>query len=469
MKKREEVLEGLKQQIPADVIHPADKARGIFGEYVTAQWSMQEANDIFGVDGIVGIEIVDDKVIELPVPDGPHGHWVFITTVKVTFIVDDNGVVTHFNRPGRGVGVAQSGARPVSPQQLDTAAKSALSDAIKNALMRTGQRLGAQLYFNERTAQALGYEIESQRAGSSAESDGAESEDDVLAELGAVVCKYGFGTADDEGVKPYTGWTIQKMWDDEGGRAVFDWAVEKEATGFFNERLRKFAALMETQGGGEPSGEADEVMVQIWTGEMKPADKRVDWAKMSTNPAFKEMLMGKFNPEEKIAHFNPNHKRMINHYKFHFGISSGHGMTWQMVDALYTYCKGKEGAAAFAYPEYYGEKDELSDDEVDALLEEEKPDDTSPHDTPQYVLGPSTNHQKLPTGLQVAAKEIGIEKPNIWLWDTMMVNTPVGDWKPEHTDLVLRILEAVKEGKVDYDSEVIGTMWKFGADAIEAG
>lgn len=469
MKTLSEVLDRIQTEIPAEVIHPPDSSAGIFGEYVTAQWAMQEANAIFDLDGM-SFDVLSDRSIEIPIPGESFGNWVFITTVKITFSVldDDGDDYIEFSRIGRGVGVAQAPTNrqtkesyPVKTQQMDTAAKTALSDAIKNALMRTGQRLGAQLYFDERVAQVLGYEIESDRAsrGTSSRSDGG---DDTADELGDVVCKYGFGEAGEDGKKNFQGWTIQEMWDDAEGRKIFQWAVDKEATGWFNERLRKFAALME-----EESGEPPVRIITIWTGEEKPADEHPNWSKLCTNEGFLNLLKEAFDPEGKIKNFNPNHKRMVNHYRYHFGVNGGVDLTWEMLNALVLRCKDGEEAVAFGYPQWYGDKDDETE-EPEAEEESQEEAQVTPesvHDTPPFVIGPARN-QKVPTGLQVAAKDAGVEDPKSWLWETLLGEKPVGEWTEAHTDLTLKIISTIKDGTIEYDSTVVGQMWAFGTGQI---
>ena len=461
MKTLDEILEGLQQSIPKEAIHPPDSAAGIFGEYVTAQWAMQEANNIFGVDGIRDIDVLDEKMIEIPLPGETFGNYVFITTVRVTFVCEDeDGAAIVFSRPGRGVGTAQCPYNrdtrepvPVKPQQLDTASKAALSDSIKNALMRTGQRLGGELYFDERTAQTLGWEVETDRVTRQRESSSPSGGDD-LESLGAVVCKYGIGKADDEGNKPYKGWTIQQMWDDEKARGVFTWAVENEASGWFNERLRKFAALMGEEP-GEPEG--DKRMITIWTGKSVPADDKPKWAKLVTNEGFKKLLAEAFNPDGKIKGFGPNHVRMVNHYKAHFGVKDGAGLTWEMLNALVLRCKEGEEAVSFGYPEWYGKKEEEVEDEPEEEVDE----------GPTFVLGRGKKTQKVPVSLQILVKNAGIEDPKKWLWGTLLNKQPVGEWTQGHTALVAQVLDTIANTEgIEYDSPVIGQMWSFAADGI---
>ncbi|NIQ88611.1 MAG: hypothetical protein GWN93_05845 [Deltaproteobacteria bacterium] len=465
MKTLSEIRKELEQQIPAEAVQPADSSAGIFGEYVTGQWAMQAANQVFGIDGIMGFDVLSDKSIEIPLPGQPFGNWVFITTLKVTFMAldDESEQIVQFSRVGRGVGTAMAprAGGPVTPQQMDTAAKSALTDAIKNALMRTGQYLGAELYFDERMAQVLGWEVASDRAERRAES--SQPTEDTAEDLGSVECKYGFGEAGEDGKKKFQGWTIQEMWDDDEGRKLFAWAVDNEASGWFNERLRKFAALMEEE------GEEPVKKITIWTGDEKVATDRPNWGALCANEGFQNMLREAFDPDDRIAHFNPNHKRMTNHYKYHFGVRSGNELTWEMLNALVARCKEGEDAVAFGYPEWYGEKEEEQEPEESAseeAQEEEEYEEVAIHDTPPFVLGAGANTQKVPTGLQVLAKEAGVEDPKSWLWGSVLGKTPVGEWEEAHTDLVCRIVETIEEGKIEHDSPVVGQMWGFGAQQI---
>ena len=134
MKSLNEIVELLNQSIPPEAIHQGDSSKGIFGDYVTAQWAMQEPNALLGVDGIVDVEFESDKAIEIPLPGKTFGHWTFILTIKLWFEVEKDGEPFRFPRPGRGVGQAmcpynreRSDYEPVTPRQVDTAAKTALS------------------------------------------------------------------------------------------------------------------------------------------------------------------------------------------------------------------------------------------------------------------------------------------------------------------------------------------------------
>lgn len=496
MKPLNEINEALQQAIPPDAVHPANQAAQIYGDYVTAQWAMQEANAIFGLDGVEDFEVLSDERIELQLPGKTYGHWVFITTVKVWFRAEDN--MTRFCRVGRGVGVAQcpQGTNPVKPQQIDTAAKAALSDSIKNALMRTGRRLGAQLYFDERSAQALGYDIASEQA---EREPGGSNELEILGEK---VCERGIGKPDDEtGEKPFTGWTISEMWSDaDGHKLITGWAVGLDNPKGFVKDLVRYAELMSEAA----DDAADRVRrteaemrsgntIVIWTGETKVANQKPDWGKLITNEAFADLLEKAFNPDGRIKNFGPMNKRMTNHYQAHFGVKPPN-LTWAMLDALVTRCKEGEEAAAFKYPDWYGREgpagppthDEIvkhiSDDQYPYGEDQDDSDsereDLPPldgvHDTPHITLGPQQN-QSIPSGIQKAAKEAlkmamtdGIVNVDRWLWESMLGEKSVDEWTLDHTNLAMKIIGAVKEGTIDEDNldTLPGTMWEFGLDTI---
>ena len=470
MKTHDEVLEALQQKIPEEAIHPADQGAGIYGNYVTAQWAMQEANAVFGVDGVHDFELLSEQSIEIPIPGKSYGHWVFIATVKIWFqvLAAETGMA-RFSRIGRGVGIAQcprGGTEPARPQQLDTAAKSALSDAIKNAIMRLGRHLGAELYFDERMAQVLGYEGASEQS-ERKERDTAEGKTE-LEVLGEIECKYGIGRPDEDGNKPYIGWTIAKMWDDPDGRGVFQWAVDKKAIGFLNEKLREYAALMEQAGDAaaervteeEGAGRDAGTTITIWTGESKVADECPSWDHIAGNDAFREMVAEAFDPDGKIKNFGPNHKRMKNHYRFHFKIDRPEHMTWAMLDALVQRCKHGQGQASVAYPLWYAPIPEVDSSQLD---DPDAPSLDGPG--PMMDIGPQRN-QKIPASVQLAMNEAEIPEPNDWLWDRLMRGKAVGEWTEHHTDLVMKIIIAIGEGKVEYDSDTPGIMWEFGCNNI---
>jgi hypothetical protein len=37
----------------------------------------------------------------------------------------------------------------------------------------------------------------------------------------------------------------------------------------------------------------------------------------------------------------------------------------------------------------------------------------------------------------------------------------VGEWTDTHTNLAMKIIEAIEEGKVSYDNDTVRTMWEF--------
>lgn len=459
MKTSAEIQTALDQPIPPEAIHKPDPGRGIFGEYVSAQWAGQEANNIFGWDGWSSHITGSDRIAH------SSGDMQFVVDVEVIVRSSEGTMST---RSGRGVGSAftfidrKSGElREPTPQQVDTAAKAAHSDAVKNALARFGRHLGGELYFDERMAQVLGWEA---AEGTARPRDGAPppppedeeplSQESELEQLGRVENRYGFGKE-----KKWAGLTLAEMYEDEDARGAMRWAFENQIESWLGSRMARYYELMQGQEPKEaaqvPQGVVDKAddgldimtgdKVQMWYGEMKPADGFVNWASLSKNKGFQELVASALNPDGKIADFHAGHKRALNHYKSHFNIDRPEELTWRMLQALYTRCKLGVEQAAKEFPQYYQAKDD-----------------------PPIVVGPSRN-QSLPSSLQVAvSKGLGVKDPDEWLWKAMGEKA-VGEWTEAHTAAMLKLIDVVKERGMDpMDFAFLSSLWKVVNDQIRA-
>ena len=446
------VNEALAKPIPPNGIHPADAQRGVYGDYITAQYAMQLANEIFGIDGIEDIFILSDDHIELLKPGLAFGDWVFITTVKVMFVVTDGA---RFARIGRGVGVAQapynsrsSSYEPVKPQQMDTAAKSSLSDAIKNALMRVGRALGAELYFDERTAQVLGYEDMSSRATKYAEEPEPSGAPHGTTDLGESVCEWGWGKD-----KKFKGMSLKEIYADPDGMGAMKWASTLSDSKGFTKMMGDYYKQMAPKDDAPPAD--DQKKVKMWFGEDKVADALVAWDKLVTNDAFTDLINKKFG--EGIENFGPDHPRFKNHLKRHFHIDSGHELTWEMLQALRTFCVEGSEVAAFGWPAYYAGDRAPTEQTV---KKEQAPAPAPVVDRgPEIVIGPQ-HQQKVPVNIQALAKSAGVENPDEWLWK-VLGEKAVGEWKDVHSEIMGKIIAAVKDGKVA-DVSTAAIMWEVG-------
>jgi len=466
MRELAEIVEALDKSIDPKAIQKADASRGIFGDYITAQYAMQLANEIFGVDGIHDIEILHRESIEIQKPGEIFGDWTFWTDVKVTFALTVKGQLTFFHRVGRGVGVAQAPwnrktnqYEPVKPQQLDTGIKSSLSDAIKNALMRTGRQLGAELYFDERMAQALGYENFSGRAAE-------QSEREMPSDLGEMVCERGWGKE-----KKFEGMSLAEIYADEDGFGAMKWASGLDKPRGFSAHMKTYYLQRQAQGEEEASAAAKRVAdkeqddrnsVMMWYGESKPADGFVDWPAIKKSPGFVKLLGEKMNPEGEIANFGPDHPRFKNHLKRHFHIDKGDELTWSMLQALYTYCKEGSEKAEFGWPKYYG-GDRAP---TQASLEKENPPEPEPEPDTWITIGPQQN-QKIPSVLQIEVKSAGVSDPDDWIWAT--IGEPVGEWEDAHTEVLRQVVKAVGASNIPVDNTGLSNaMWKVGLANLEA-
>ena len=305
--------------------------------------------------------------------------------------------------------------------------------------MRTGRALGAELYFNERVAQVLGWE------GGSSMDRPAKPEDELEA-LGSTVCKYGFGKD-----KSFKGMTIEDIWNDPDGRKIFDWAEEVDAHGWFNEKLRRYRELMHDREEELYAGD----MEMMWFGEERPANAKVTWPALVANKQFADMLAARFNPEGKIRDFSPNHPRVKNHLKRHFHVDSGAELTWHMLNALVTYCKHGADEAAARFPEFYTGDREVTDKSKREAL----------YSSPPVNISPTNKPQKVPSGLQVMAKDAGVEEPDLWMWS--VIGEKATGWTNAHTDLMAKIISAVKAGTVDgSDMDMLRQLWNLGLSQL---
>ena len=461
MRTSEEIKEALAQEVPPDAIHPPDKGRGIFGDYVAAQWAIQEANNIFDWDGWTS-EIAWREHIVLE--DGSHQFYV---DVDVTVHTKEG----YGARSGRGVGTAfaffdrKSGElKPPTPQQMDTAAKAAKSDAVKNALAQFGRHLGGELYFDERMAQVLGWETAEGRTTEREEDQVPPEPGEELAELGAVENKYGFGKE-----KKWQDMTLAEMYEDEDARGAMRWAYENQIESWLGSRMGRYYELMQEQ---EPVKVPKEVvdkanavldimtgdkvqMITMWFGEQRPADEPVGWANIAKNEKFQTMVAERLNPDGKIPNFHAGHKRALNHYKAHFGIDKPVDMTWRMLEALVQYCRGGLEHVAGLFPEYY---------KLEPIPVKQEP----PEDDPPMVIGPARN-QNIPSSLQVyASKNLDLDAPDDWLWK-VIGEKAIGEWTKSHTDAMRKIIEVARDGKIGkFDYESLHGIWRVVNDQIRA-
>jgi len=446
MKSYEEVQHALDQEVPSEAVHPGDSSKGIFGKYVTGQWAIQEANEIFGFDGWSATKVGDDRFTN------EYGDYVFTmdVDVQIYYLIEDNSIRST-SRLGRGVGVARCSnnrrtgeVNPPTAQQLDTAAKSAKTDAIKNALSQFGRHLGGELYFDERMAQVLGWEEEGDKA--TQRSNNSEEE------LGMYVCD-GWGS---EG--KFKGMTLAEIFDDADGISAMKWAVDKNAKGAMNEKFIAYYKMREQQAmdaveefeDSERKKDKRE-MVKMWFGDMKPKDEvtsgKGEWRVLVNTEAFVEMLRDKLDPEHKIDPFSPNNPRVMNHLKRHFGIVDGRKITWGMLQALYIYCKEGSSAAEFAYPEYYGGERAPTDKSLEQEQSVDAAEVNSVHETPPINVGAvaAGTGKSVPTGLLKYAKDAGVEKPDDFL-SALLQGVAYDEWRVEYTDLMMKTIDVFKQG-----------------------
>lgn len=202
----------MNEAVPTDAIR---RDPNVFGDYLLGQYVVQMANQIVTECGLMWYldqSTVRQRYIETPT--------TFIKEMVGELVVTDGNI--EVRRPGCGVGLAEN-QNGVSPRQIDTACKGALTDLLKNCWMRYGRFLGAELYFADpKVAALLGWKIEGR------ERQQAEGMGEITrcsgADLGNVqIASRGWGKD-----AKFGGMTLAELFEDEDGLGAMEWAAGLE-------------------------------------------------------------------------------------------------------------------------------------------------------------------------------------------------------------------------------------------------
>lgn len=177
-----EITDLLSQEIPEDLIMPADTQAGIYGPWIRGSAAMELANAVFGPDGWATEVVSQPQITQLTVGVGREGEArggiIVQAGVMVTaygFASDKQDRVIAVSKQDVGWGTAASsydqragGYIPIKPAQYRAAIMGAVTIGIKRCLRQFGRYLGMQLYFpDEIQMAALGWESEGATEGDS--------------------------------------------------------------------------------------------------------------------------------------------------------------------------------------------------------------------------------------------------------------------------------------------------------------
>ena len=327
----------LDEEIPSDAIRPAMPNKGIWGDYLEGQYVVQRANQICReADLSWGVDMTHLYFHRVHIE---KLHYI-VTVMGSVYITDGERTET---RPGCGVGRAKAPVDretgeilPITAQQIDTAEKGALTDLVKNAFVRFGRALGGELYFDERMAEVLGWELESDHATNRRE-DTPHSPAGAGEDLGGLVVKYPWGKD-----KRFEGWTLEEVYNDPDGRGAMAWCAEdpsrqgnyinKKFAEYYNMRI---AQEEESQGVTDvPDGTSlEEFDKTTW---ITVAGRRVKADDLVSRELAKKIngLIQSNLGEGKLFH-HANHVR--NHLKAHFRAAKVVDLTNEKAKALLEY------------------------------------------------------------------------------------------------------------------------------------
>lgn len=327
------ITSALEREVPPHAIQPADPAAGIYGDYIVGQLAIHGANRIFGTFGWRA-DIISESMIEAS--DG----WVFTVSILIS-VTDADGNTT--NRPGTGVGIAffpvdrdtgEIADKPTS-RQIDTAKKAALTDAVKNALAKFGRALGGELYFDEREAQVLGWEVASKRRQLKQPTVSATPSGDKLADLGATVIKYGVGKD-----KKFKGMTIAEVYEQDPGYCEWVASLE-EPKGFVNQKIAEYVRLMKEAIDSEldaAEATAHEDDVEPEPSSMAAAtESPIKYPNQKIGDRWLEDLLGVIADNTGEGRVFGHAKHVTNHLRKYFGVSDVHELTRLQAYALKKY------------------------------------------------------------------------------------------------------------------------------------
>jgi DNA recombination protein Rad52 len=134
-----------------DRAHVKPPPQGKYGSYIEGWHVIAEANRIFGFEGwlykIDSLELAHKELVTLQGRDGPYDQWraTYVCTVTVKVRAESDGALVFTERQDVGCGHGQG--KPIAlGDVLESAAKEAVTDALKRALRTFGNPFGLALY-----------------------------------------------------------------------------------------------------------------------------------------------------------------------------------------------------------------------------------------------------------------------------------------------------------------------------------
>lgn len=344
--------------VPAQAVRAGDSGKGIYGDYLEGQFVKEQLNQVCRECELAWR--IDWDSLRLHTMKVDYRYFVAYMTSDL--IITDGE--TEIRRPGMGVGRCmcpfdrekQEVLQTPADHQIDTVMKTALTDFIKNAAMRLGRYFGGELYFDERMAGVLGWEIASDRA--TQRRTGVAPSD-----LGSYRIRgSGWGSE-----RRYGGMTLEEVYKDPTGYGSMAWAAGLEdASGDTKKMAQYFNQREQEEEGGVPDGTSLEEYDESVTAAADRAGMiKIDqlWVE-KTEPIFEKgvatyiniLLQDNIGEGKLFGH--SNHFR--NHLKSHFNAAKVVDLTGEKAAALVRYIEsnGKD-----ADPRWYAEPGEPTETE----------------------------------------------------------------------------------------------------------
>lgn len=230
---------------PAEAVKPSDSSKGIYGDYLPGQFVKEQLNQVCRESGLRWY--VDWSTVRTGTMQENFRYFVAYMTGDL--VVTDGTI--QVRRPGMGVGRCmcpfdrdkQEILQSPADHQMDTVMKTSLTDFIKNAAMRFGRYFGGELYFDERIAGVLGWEV--------ASSSPRRTDAVPPADLGSYrIREDGWGKE-----HKFGGMTLEEVYTDTDGYGAMSWASRlSDATGDTKKMAQYFNQREQEEEGGVPDG-----------------------------------------------------------------------------------------------------------------------------------------------------------------------------------------------------------------------
>lgn len=375
------------RKVPGDAVRAGNSDIGIYGDYLEGQFVKEQLNQVCRECGLEWH--IDWDTVRMNTMQEPFRY--FVTYMTGDLVISDDvpisGEYKEIRRPGMGVGRCicpfdrdkQEVLQTPADHQIDTVMKTALTDFIKNAAMRLGRYFGGELYFDERMAGVLGWEIASDRAARRRTGDATPSD------LGSyTIHPDGWGKENKFG-----GMSLQELYEDPDGYGAMSWAATLDAprgatakmAQYFNFRQQQEAeakGIVEVPDGMSLEEYDKSGASRAAVPASRPADGPVVkiagrnlLANELLTPAWtnyvQQQLVEHTGPEELFGH----HNHVINHLKSHFSVAKVMDLTGEKAAALVRYI---ESGGKDKDPRWYDDVEELfGEEELEDLMKKAAP------------------------------------------------------------------------------------------------